>query len=578
MNDSEDEEDTARLALLEAGEPRQTTAERTNLFGRCYSFLDGPKPPRMPRDRILFRQTQQHLNEILDHQSSVKYILLWTVFYLAWVGVFGGLVYQSAFAATAAHGEGIEYLACDSTLWQLKNGCGVDGIDCMPFKGVEKWFRCPGDCLATVVLNDRAIGDQIVFHETLVIGGQGETHEESGIYRADSFVCASAIHAGIISGITGGCGKLRLHGEQTHFESSRQNGVASIGVQSNFPKSFSFVKTEELLSGCSDLRWTITIANMLFSAGFSILQSAPLYYFWVLFIMIYFNIAFVSDAPPFTSYALVGRAFQGFLPALFVGYWMWIVAVRHTLKAPSPPLDRTVFWLGGLWFGALLNYISDKIPISRLIMSDLLRDGGIFWAIGLVVLILTIILVQMDTMRKSGCLIYYLKVYLSGLGVLLVLGSIPGLVFRLHHYIFALMFIAGTAFQTRFNMLCQGILVGLFLDGIARWGFHSILETAEALLEDGQLGSAIPLLLPNSDWRKTEGIQWAGPVPLNFYFSLMINEVERYRGPETSFNPSPLGLLPATPYFVRVAYALGNYALDYSKAGVMYANGTIIVP
>jgi hypothetical protein len=34
--------------------------------------------------------------------------------------------------------------------------------------------------------------------------------------------------------------------------------------------------------------------------------------------------------------------------------------------------------------------------------------------------------------------------------------------------------------------------VGLFINGIARWGFDSILQTPAALLDGAQLGSALP--------------------------------------------------------------------------------------
>lgn len=40
--------------------------------------------------------------------------------------------------------------------------------------------------------------------------------------------------------------------------------------------------------------------------------------------------------------------------------------------------------------------------------------------------------------------------------------------------------------------------MGMFLDGAARWGFDSILQTAASLLGDGQSGSALPTFVTNS--------------------------------------------------------------------------------
>jgi hypothetical protein len=60
--------------------------------------------------------------------------------------------------------------------------------------------------------------------------------------------------------------------------------------------------------------------------------------------------------------------------------------------------------------------------------------------------------------------------------VLLVLGLLPGLTLRLHHYIVAIMIFPVTAFPTRLSALYQGLLLGLFVNGTAAFGFASILE------------------------------------------------------------------------------------------------------
>jgi hypothetical protein len=63
--------------------------------------------------------------------------------------------------------------------------------------------------------------------------------------------------------------------------------------------------------------------------------------------------------------------------------------------------------------------------------------------------------------------------------VLLVLGFLPGLSLRLHHYIVAMMMIPVTAFPTMLSAIFQGLLLGLFLNGIAGFGFASILQSPE---------------------------------------------------------------------------------------------------
>ena len=69
---------------------------------------------------------------------------------------------------------------------------------------------------------------------------------------------------------------------------------------------------------------------------------------------------------------------------------------------------------------------------------------------------------------------------------------VPSMSLRIHHYILSLLFLPGTTIQTRPCLLYQGLLVGLFINGIARWGFDSILQTPGSLLEGAQLGSVLP--------------------------------------------------------------------------------------
>lgn len=539
---------------------------------RFHRYLDGPYPRQPPDPHRYFQKAQKKLDESIGWDASPKVRAFWIVFYATWCFTFGALVRQNSFALE----DDAVFLSCTSTLWELNNGCSIDGVDCAPFEETTMEFRCPGACQSEVVLNPRYIGDQIVFHQPLVIGGQGKTANESGVYRADSFLCASAIHAGVITDKSGGCGRLQTTGSQEGFESSISNGISSIAFNSVFPKSFSFV--DQLgRQGCTDIRWEITIYNVIFTVIYAVLQSSFQTFYWDLFIIVYFHVALVSDPPPATSYELVSAAFEGLLPAIFVAYTFWRVAVRWTLDQACP-LDRLI-WLAGLWFGALLNYISLHIPISRLLWSDIKRDGGIYWLIGVVLLLLCIIVNQMRIMRKSGDLIYYLKIYLTGLAILIVASQLPGLSLRIHHYIFSILFIAGTAYPTKLSLLYSGILVGLFLDGVGRWGFDSILETPDHLRGDALRGSPVPELIATTNWLQHGYIAWDGQPPTNYYYSVLINEVERYRGSLSRVYPDLLlELLPDVPYYVRVAYTFGQQALDYSPPAIFYANGTIVVP
>lgn len=71
----------------------------------------------------------------------------------------------------------------------------------------------------------------------------------------------------------------------------------------------------------------------------------------------------------------------------------------------------------------------------------------------------------------------------------------PDLEFRLHYYIIALLLLPGTFLRTRPSLPYQGVLLGLFISVATRWEYTSILKTADAPSEDGQLGSALPSVL-----------------------------------------------------------------------------------
>lgn len=144
------------------------------------------------------------------------------------------------------------------------------------------------------------------------------------------------------------------------------------------------------------------------------------------------------------------------------------------------PLESCLLYLSGYWVTVLSDLTLDKLPLYRLLASDIKKRSGALetLVIGLVmVLILTIN--QLRVIRKTGWLYHYLGWYAVGGLVLLALAFLPGLMLRLHHYIVAMMAIPATAFLTRLSAIYQGFFLGLFLNGTAGFGFASILETPE---------------------------------------------------------------------------------------------------
>jgi hypothetical protein len=152
-----------------------------------------------------------------------------------------------------------------------------------------------------------------------------------------------------------------------------------------------------------------------------------------------------------------------------------------------------LLYLPPLFIGALNNYTFARlIPLQRLTPMDIQKQPGAKFALALVIpTVLAIVLSQAWQIRQGGLLPRYLKIYCTMLLIILILLPLPGLRLRIHHYILAILLMPGTAFPTRPSLIYQGLLLGLFINGVARWGFASIIETPAALGEHAPLGDGI---------------------------------------------------------------------------------------
>jgi hypothetical protein len=83
------------------------------------------------------------------------------------------------------------FVDCTSVYWTKDAGCGLDGSLCAPFSNSSFDFRCPAQCSSVVLQNPHLVGDESVDFVPLLVGG-GDSQKT---YRADSFICASAVQA-----------------------------------------------------------------------------------------------------------------------------------------------------------------------------------------------------------------------------------------------------------------------------------------------------------------------------------------------------------------------------------------------
>ncbi|KAG8165913.1 hypothetical protein KVR01_004465 [Diaporthe batatas] len=558
-------------------------------YGTAVSWLRGPDPPRPWKIRPLLPRVQQLplrlVDRLLPRRWQRAVVLL--VFYVCWIATFGAVMHKSS-AVDDIGGQGSPFLVgCGGSFWSQNNGCGLDGIDCQPFANSSFAFRCPASCSSQQVLNPRFVGATEVIYETLVVGGatpnaNGGSDGVSGfVYRADSFICSAAIHAGVISNSQGGCGVVSLVGQQSNYPSVVRNGIRSVGFNSTFPSSFTFEPGSGM--ACRDLRWQLLAVSVVYTAVLSLFTKSPSVFFYSVFIACYLQSALATSTPRYADiYSLVSTALGGLLPALFIAQVMFTLYMRRTLLGLTAQVEKTVLWLGPCWVGSLADYTFELIPLSRLTSHDIKQQPGAIASLVVIVLVIFVVFVgQAWTFRREGRLLRYLGLYVC-LGVCIgLLAAVPNESLRIHHYILGLLLIPGTSIQTRPSLVYQGILVGLFVNGVAKWGFDSILQTAAALQGDAIMGTVLPTVTASNITASNITFSWPS-VPDGYAgTSILVNDVERYRSSqgEQSLTWQRSDGDASLPEYFRFAYyalsaAYGLQSGDYTKAGTWYANGT----
>ncbi|KAH6658437.1 hypothetical protein BKA67DRAFT_513436 [Truncatella angustata] len=563
-------------------------------------WSSGPKEPTDYKIKPLFPVVQEAPLVLLDKYLPNRRHRIWLFMgYVAiWLLTFC-LVMRQGLKASEIESFGTPSdVSCGTTYWVSGNQCGTDGNDCRPFSDGGFAFKCPANCASYKVLNPRAVGDQEVVYTQLIVGGPGSSsNTTNAIYRGDSFICGAGIHAGVISNSKGGCGVVKLIGQQSDFASSTRNGITSTGFTSYFPLSYTFENGIECDS--KDVRWPLLAVSVTFTAVLALFTSSAPVFFFSVFVGIFWQVGMASDAPSHTTTAgLFSNILGKFLPAMFCA---WVIydkmGVRRTLKGLTAQVEKTVLWLGGCWVGALTNYTFDFIPIQRLTGHDLDQQPGAKAALAMIIIVLAVVVIsQVWFFRQEGRLLKYLRLYALFILTIIIALVLPDLSLRIHHYILALLLLPGTSMQTRPSLLYQGILVGFFINGIARWGFDSVLQTSYALQGDAQLGSPLPTLIEpivslasNASSATNATIaaaistitfNWHSPPAPQFDgISVLVNDVERLRtyfadvDGEDSFTWKRSGTLALNEYF-RFAWMQGSSTMDYTKAGVWNADGS----
>ncbi|KAJ6164508.1 hypothetical protein N7470_003180 [Penicillium chermesinum] len=528
------------------------------------AWLRGPSPPDVYHINPWFPKWQAAPARLVERWVPSKYGKIGLVLgvLVFWIGVFFSLLQASvAGEEVAGLGKPVKLL-CHDRLWRNATNCGLDGDLCRPFEEQSFAFRCPAGCAASILLEPYWVGDQELNYQPLVVGGKPFRMDgvHSGSYRGDSSICASALHAGMISDAKGGCAILHRKGARDRFPNATLNGVQSVAFDSYFPFSFQLSKNAPAVGSegekpieCSDIRW------QLFA----------------------FTLSLDND------HIYDRHLSAGVLLAdLFYRFVIYYFCVRHTLAHLDAHAEKTVLWLGGCWVGALNADTFDRIPISRLTPHDIQQQPGAVTALIIIVSFLVVVFfLQAHAFRREGRFFPLLRLYgLFALGIVIFV-AVPKMNLRIHHYIISLLLLPGTAVQTRPSLLFSGILVGLFINGIARWGFDSILQTPAALLDGAKLGTPPPVIDPPTVVDATNIVFKFPELPPHVDgISVLVNDVQRY----LEFKAKDAAIVkdfawkrvnPNLTEYLRFGYAHlklmgGTWYEDFTPASSWAANGT----
>ncbi|EAT79760.1 hypothetical protein SNOG_12960 [Parastagonospora nodorum SN15] len=553
------------------------------------SFSESRHPSRM-EVVPLFPRVELMLSVALHAVLSKNHfrILVRATIIITWLGVLATTLNRQYNAEDLDDVGPPIKLSCGSSLWLPGNQCGIDGHDCRPFANHRFAFTCPANCADHRLWNPRTVGNQNLIYTHMVVGGSPGIDRDKNqpwTYRGDSQICVAAVHNGTVSNAHGGCGIVNLVGERDAYTGSHRNGINSSHFDSSFPLSFMF---EEAQCRARDSRWMVLLASISASTLWSFTATSPVAFFWGTTFIVFWHVGLVSDPPAISSFPRLFSVLTGrFFPMLFTCWTMYEqMGVKYVLSGLSGRLDQTILWLGGCWLGAHENYTLRWIPIQRLTPHDIHRQpGALFSLIAIIALLSTISVSQLQAFAVEGRAKSLLKRYLAT-SICLAVGSlVPQLHLRIHHYILALILIPGTAIRTRRSLLYQGILVGLFINGIARWGWDPVLQTSEDLRGDGPLDSIVPQLSSTRvcTEEKLSNITFSWETSSNTIdadgMSVLVNDVERFRAyfdgnsvAANQFTWSRQDFAKSDEFF-RFGYLKDRHALDYTNPGTWTKHG-----
>ncbi|KAJ3013057.1 UNVERIFIED_CONTAM: hypothetical protein HDU68_000888 [Siphonaria sp. JEL0065] len=381
----------------------------------------------------------------------------------------------SSYSAFVDSFTSVQTISCSANFLSESNCGELNSAACEPF--LQSYaVRCPANCLNQLAWTPIYFAGSAVQYKPYVVGGAADK-----LYRGDSWICGAAIHAGVLSNSEGGCVVAKLVPSAGEiYSASNQNGISTFSFNSTYPATLKFDSIPPGGSGyCKDLGFYAEglFLPLLFLQPF--LNPTRKHLYWSTLIWMYLYWTFVS---PDTGKGNndIKNLLASLLPAMAVLYFVHENIAKHTLPKPSKYPLECVLWIGILWFGFHFDMVLTQVlPISALTFSSKMFSNpstaagliALFAVVGAAILAFFYLHYHQDTLFS------YIIGYLVFFGIYATLPKIVGLALHMHHYITGLLLLPPTRIQSRLSIVCQSLLLGIFTQGVLKFGFASPFDT-----------------------------------------------------------------------------------------------------
>lgn len=381
-------------------------------------------------------------------------------------------------------------------------------------------------------------------------------------------------------------------GQRTYL-GSLKNGIQSISYNSSYPASISLT-IPQTCKNCGG--WTAISTSVIVIATLALpfLNPSKKAYFLIVafwtFVYWYF---FSIDGSRKDSVGLAA-----FIPYAATIYTLFTLVFEDILPTPGEfPIEYGILYFGGLSLGLYFDIISNYLPslLSLSFSSQMFRNGaGATTFLICIFVVISLCGAYFVVFHRRG---HTLQNIIGGyLLVIPVYALLPivlgGLLLHVHHYIAAIFLIPITRMETRAAMFVSAVLLGWFSQGVIVYGFASPFDTpSSAAASLGITSGSRSVVWTLNQTRISQGmVDWNYPynstvnltdisqtstqqLGPNFQigaYSLSMNDVEVYRGVQSSFNAS---LIATTgPNYFRVAPVFQGGLLDFSGVALIDFN------